>query len=115
VTASATVGVNEYQTDWFWKLQACGSPGSVDVPLRSPLSLNGSEVTGSALAKRSLAGGDADAAGAPTNANTGSTNRNAAARRPTAVALRNRVSRFMSPPSSIQRPGGRSLRPLTAH
>src|SRR5258706_13737081 len=43
-------------------MQDMGSPGSVVVPLSSPLSVNGRDVIAVASTKLSLAGGDADAA-----------------------------------------------------
>src|SRR5688572_13320319 len=52
-------GVNLYHTLCVRKLQNCGSPGSVVVPPRSPVSVNGRVEMESASAKLSLAGGDA--------------------------------------------------------
>src|SRR6267143_7314231 len=62
-------GVNAYQTVWGWKAQKFCSPGSVVVPLRSPLSVNASVEMTSAAAKLSLAGGDEKAALGPANRN----------------------------------------------
>ena len=66
----ATEGVNEYHTDWFKKVQICCSPGSVEVPFRSPLSVNGNDEIACASAKKSLLGGDAAAGPAVARAST---------------------------------------------
>ena len=76
-------GVNVYQTVCGWNVQGVDSPGSVVVPLRSPLSVNGRVEITSASAKLSLAGGDEKAGLGPANRNkaqldTTSSRRNAA-------------------------------------
>jgi hypothetical protein len=111
LTAVATDGVNEYQTDWCWKLQSCGSPGSVEVPFRSPLSANGNDEIACSFAKRSLLGGDADAGPAVTKARDAKTRSagTASKHRPRCGARQGYgTSTFIGPPCSD---AGRHPRP----
>jgi hypothetical protein len=73
LTAVVLAGVNSYQTVCTWKLQIWGSPGSVVVPLRSPLSVNGNAEMKVALAKLSFVGGDENAVVGPAKARSAKT------------------------------------------